>query len=548
MRLVPAWAQTHNPCMRAHLTSRWLLLLALLLALGIALAALLMATDTALSLWQRLRELSPWVARGYLLILGLLALLSLWFGWRLLRRPKSSKAQRQRRPQREQLEQATNQLEAAGVDTAAVRSELQLLDQRRSQPDLFIALFGEISSGKSSLINALLPGAQQGTSVLGGTTRQTHYFNWSPALANSASDSASSAMDLPLRLVDLPGFGEGDGESLATAARDEAARAHIVIYVCDGDLTRSQLQQLTQLIALGKPLIVALNKADRYQAAELAQIRQRLQQYLSPDEASDTPRWTLVTVQAGGSEAVRVIDAHGDEQWQQRQRPARLDELIRAIHMMAHEAPEELRQQQQESALMLAAERLEQSTYQHRQQQAEELVQRYARRAVAGALAAVAPGADLIIQGALATALVRALCQLYQVPIRDVDIDRFVSQANGRLKRNTAVVLAVAGNALKAFPGLGTVAGGLVHALAYGMIFHSLGRALSAVLAASSRSDNTQTPALPWQSAAGMAQFEEQWLGHLETPAKYLVRAALEQFQAERPGNTSAADQQRRCH
>ena len=38
--------------------------------------------------------------------------------------------------------------------------------------------------------------------------------------------------------------------------------------------------------------------------------------------------------------------------------------------------------------------------------------------------------------------------------------------------------LAVAGNGLKAFPGVGTVAGGLVHAVAYGLIFDALGRSL----------------------------------------------------------------------
>ena len=41
----------------------------------------------------------------------------------------------------------------------------------------------------------------------------------------------------------------------------------------------------------------------------------------------------------------------------------------------------------------------------------------------------------------------------------------------------------VAGNAAKAFPGLGTLGGGLAHAVAYGLIFDSLGRALAATMA-----------------------------------------------------------------
>ena len=45
------------------------------------------------------------------------------------------------------------------------------------------------------------------------------------------------------------------------------------------------------------------------------------------------------------------------------------------------------------------------------------------------------------------------------------------------------MVLAIAGNALKAFPGLGTLGGGVLHAFAYALIFDSLGRALAASLA-----------------------------------------------------------------
>ena len=36
------------------------------------------------------------------------------------------------------------------------------------------------------------------------------------------------------------------------------------------------------------------------------------------------------------------------------------------------------------------------------------------------------------------------------------------------------IVLAVAGNALKAFPGLGTLGGGVLHAFAYALIFDSM--------------------------------------------------------------------------
>jgi hypothetical protein len=65
----------------------------------------------------------------------------------------------------------------------------------------------------------------------------------------------------------------------------------------------------------------------------------------------------------------------------------------------------------------------------------------------------------------------------------EVQIEDFVRQARLTLRTGSSIVLAVAGNALKAFPGLGTLGGGVLHAFAYALIFDSMGRALAASLA-----------------------------------------------------------------
>jgi len=64
-----------------------------------------------------------------------------------------------------------------------------------------------------------------------------------------------------------------------------------------------------------------------------------------------------------------------------------------------------------------------------------------------------------------------------------VQIEDFLRQARLTLRTGSSIVLAIAGNALKAFPGLGTLGGGVLHAFAYALIFDSLGKALSASLA-----------------------------------------------------------------
>jgi hypothetical protein len=82
----------------------------------------------------------------------------------------------------------------------------------------------------------------------------------------------------------------------------------------------------------------------------------------------------------------------------------------------------------------------------------------------------------------LAAALIRELAKLFDVPLRDLDIDAFLAQIKLTVRTSTSLVLAIAGNAFKAFPGLGTLGGGVLHAIAYGLIFDSLGRAVALTL------------------------------------------------------------------
>ena len=79
--------------------------------------------------------------------------------------------------------------------------------------------------------------------------------------------------------------------------------------------------------------------------------------------------------------------------------------------------------------------------------------------------------------------MVRALCAIYGVSAKDVEVSRLLDLSQGYVGRTLPILLAVAGNALKAFPGVGTIAGGATHAVAYGLIFDALGRGLSGALA-----------------------------------------------------------------
>src|SRR3546814_11684942 len=87
-------------------------------------------------------------------------------------------------------------------------------------------LFGEISTGKSSLIRALAPHAQVASDARGGTTRAVGHYD------GQLPDGR------PLVLADVPGSREAGGEAHETLAREEAFRAHAVVYLCAGDPNR----------------------------------------------------------------------------------------------------------------------------------------------------------------------------------------------------------------------------------------------------------------------------------------------------------------------
>ncbi|MBV6414929.1 MAG: hypothetical protein OMOMHJEC_02766 [Xanthomonadales bacterium] len=175
--------------------------------------------------------------------------------------------------------------------------------------------------------------------------------------------------------------------------------------------------------------------------------------------------------------------ADGSERSVERERKPELLPLLAALDEIAEFGPAEYAAARERAVLGALDLKLGAIEAQQRARQAAATVRDYARKAALGALAAVAPGSDLVIQGVLATGLLRELCQLYQVPLQSIDLDRFVELAGGRLRGSAALLLAIAGNAMKAFPGLGTVGGGLVHAVAYAMIFDSLGRAVADTLA-----------------------------------------------------------------
>ena len=484
-----------NAIRETYMRVRLLLIIAVLLVAVVTLFLLLLATDTALSVWQRLSEAPLWLQVAYTLVLMLMSGATLWFTWHWLKPSRKKPVVESKTLDPSHLKEALVESAGAGVDVSAAVHEIKEQQRRKQSGEIYIAIFGEISTGKSSLVKALLPKADLQRDPRGGTTRNISHYRWQAGSGDSVV------------IADLPGFNlDGNPEII-----EEARRAHLVVFLCDSDITRSQMDQLNSLLSIQKPLLVALNKMDRFAASEARQIAESI------SDRTGIDREDVVFIQTGGHEEVIRLLRDGQEEIITRDRKQDIEPLRTALQRKLDGDVQLMEQLRDTAVLLLASEKLEEARDKHREQQADELVTTYSKRAVIGALAAVAPGSDIIIQGVLATRLIQSLCKVYDVSVKEVEIESFLRLAGGKVKKMTAMTLAITGNALKAFPGIGTLTGGLVHAVAYGMIFESLGRAAAQTLA--SRGDFRPYPAAK--------AFEEMFNDNLEAGAVRFAKLAL---------------------
>jgi GTP-binding protein EngB required for normal cell division len=410
---------------------------------------------TGLPLWMRL-PLVVVVAVALLALAGLV--------WHLLRPGPSTRRQGQP-PTRAGVQQRIEDLRQRKADTSLLEGELAELDRRAASGEFHVALFGEISTGKSSLVRALAPEATPDVDVRGGTTREVRHYR------GQLPDGRE------LVLADVPGIGEVDGDTHARLARDEALRAHAVVVLCASDLTGTQAAEIDRLAGFGKPLLLAVNKIDQFDASQRAALLARL-------AAATRGRVdAIVAISAGGSERFDRALPDGRLEHVERERVPVIATLTAALERISADGAAALEPAREAAILASIDARGDALARAAAATESRDTVSRYTRRAMVGALAAVVPGSDILIQGALGTALVRELARIHGVAVRDLDVEALLARLGLTVRNTTAIVLAIAGNALKAFPGLGTLGGGALHAVAYGLVFDSVGRALSETLA-----------------------------------------------------------------
>ena len=176
--------------------------------------------------------------------------------------------------------------------------QLQGMLDKLEKGHIHIAVFGRVSVGKSSLLNALLNKKRFGVSLFHGKTKQVGMSQW------------DEYEDGNLFLIDTPGINEIDGEERERMAHEVANRVDLLLFVVDSDLTDVELQSLKIVAEMQRPIMLVVNKSDQYSEQELLELRailrERTKDIIAPENivfaAAQPIKQTVIYIDEAGNE------------------------------------------------------------------------------------------------------------------------------------------------------------------------------------------------------------------------------------------------------
>lgn len=334
------------------------------------------------------------------LLAVLLAAFTYYFFW------LPNRARRRKRPTPKvsevKTEAAQENLQAVRLQVAQIQDEIsrreltmrsKQIEQDLARREFRLVIFGTGSSGKTSLVNALMGqivgevGAPMGTTEAGATYRMK-----------------LQGVDREVIITDTPGILEAGvvGTEREAIARRLATEADLIVFVLDNDLRQSEYEPLQALTQIGKRSIVVLNKADLYTQEDLEAILSRVRERVRGTVAIDD-------VVAIAANPPRMQTETGDWLYLDPE----ITELIdRVVHILRTEGEDLLAdniliqsQQLGEEARRLIDEQ--------RRRQAEKLVDRY-QWIGAGVIAATPiPVVDLLATAAVNAQMVVEIGRIY---------------------------------------------------------------------------------------------------------------------------------------
>jgi len=427
---------------------------------------ILLASSLALYVMRQVYDLAIDFKENawFFLPLGIFLLaLSAFFWWVYRKKDITEEAEE---INQDKLQQNIENAENLGVDMAEIKKTMADVEKRREMRQISLAIFGEVNTGKSSLISSLTKSAEIISAPTSGTTKEIARYKW------------KQTNSFEVILSDVPGRAEPSGDERGRMAFDEAMLADLIIYVSESDLSREQMEDLQQLSKAHKPLLLALNKAD-----QLNQQQQEAVLKAVAEKCADIlPRENIVLTSATKKYLVQVEQKDGSFKEEWREKDALLETLAkRLIQILKTDG----------SAMVALAdtvlvgylhEKVKQQVEEVRRAEAERIIGSYSRASVVTAMAAVVPGIEVIILSGVGYKMVTEINGLFGSPASGSTIDVLLKAAARQFSEISKLSLVIGGNVLKSFPGIGTVAGGVMHALAYGLIVRGIGFALLELL------------------------------------------------------------------
>ncbi len=277
----------------------------------------------------------------------------------------------------------------------------QLVDKLENQ-HVHIVAFGKVSSGKSSLLNALLGKHAFSTSPLHGETKNQQSSDW-----NQYNDQS-------MVVIDTPGTDEVAGEQRQKMAHNAAEIADIILFVIDGDLTQSQLQQLKLIAQPNTQILLVLNKADLYTDTELADLKQS---FLEKTAGIIQPNNIVFSSAAPLPQVLIKEDKNGKQSRQRIEVKKDVSQVKQRIWEILEQDGKTLTALNASIFAGEISQKIAEKITRLRASTAEKVVTTYSIAKGIGVAFNPIPVADLLIAAGLDVAMIRKLSQVYGLPI-----------------------------------------------------------------------------------------------------------------------------------
>ncbi len=281
-------------------------------------------------------------------------------------------------------------------------AEIQTMLNKLEHGHVHIAVFGRVSVGKSSVLNALLGKEVFSTSILHGETKTVGMQSW------------EEYQDGGVFLLDTPGINEIAGEEREQMAHDVASRADLLLFVIDSDLTDVEMQALKIIAENKRPILLVVNKSDQYSEEEQLQLRKIIRDRVKTLVAAEN---IVFAAAQPAKQTVIYMDKDGSENETVRQRPVDIVNLKSRVWDIIESEGKTLSAL---NATLFAgdlSEKLGQSIIEARREIAEKTIHMYCiGKGVAVAINPI-PIADLLAAAAIDVSMIVHLSRIYGLPM-----------------------------------------------------------------------------------------------------------------------------------